>query len=512
MTKPTGVNGGRGAPRASDTQPLEEKGHAAGQLLTMRQAIELLKTSRPTFYRWVRQGRIVGTKLGRQWRFRRADVERFLAGQEPRIELRADLSPLIENLRRRVEALGAKDVAPPDATDIVHAVSLMIRLGVAMQASDIHIEPSRRAGREGTVGVLRYRVDGVLHPVAEIDARLLPALDEQWKTMANCDVHEKVRPQDGRIEVRLADTGQVVDLRVCFVPAVLGPSLTVRVLDASAVRLELDRLGYAPRDKERLLRALRAPWGTLLITGPTGCGKTTVLYACLNHLVSPERKLMAVEDPVEFLLPGVVQVAVRPQAGVTFATAVRSFLRSAPNVIMVGEVRDLASLQLVHQAALTGHLVLTTLHADEAARALVRMVEIGSDPFLVADSTKLIIAQRLIRKLCPECSVEAQPLASHLEQAATLARAGGLDWAALPKAFRAPRGCAKCHQTGFRGREVIAEALEVTPEIGAALRRGASLDELRTIAIGQGMTTMAADGIRRAAEGATSLEEVLRVL
>ncbi len=208
-----------------------------------------------------------------------------------------------------------------------------------------------------------------------------------------------------------------------------------------------------------LLRALRAPWGAILLTGPTGCGKTTALYACLNHLATPERKLMSVEDPVEFLLPGVVQVAVRPQAGVTFATAVRAFLRSAPNVIMLGEVRDLESLQLVHQAALTGHLVLTTLHADEAARALVRMVEIGSDPFLVADST-----------------------------------------------------CAKCHQTGFRGREVIAEALEVTPEIGAALRRGASLDELRTIAVGQSMTTLAADGLRRAAEGHTSIEEVLRVL
>jgi len=485
----------------------------AGELLDMAQAIELLKTSRPTFYRWLREGKIKGMKVGRQWRFYREDVERFLRGQEPRVDLPADLSPLIESLRRRVEALGAKDVAPPDASDVTRAVSLMIRLGVAMGASDLHIEPHPREGAGGAVAVLRCRIDGVLHPVAEFDIRLLPAIDERWKAMAACDVHEKVRPQDGRILVRLNDTGKPIDLRVSFLWAQLGPSLTARVLDPEVIpALTLDSLGYSPRDREKLLRWLAAPWGTILLTGPTGIGKTTTLYACLTHLASPERKLMTIEDPIEYFLPGVVQVPVRERGGVTFAVALRSFLRSAPNVIMVGEVRDFETLQIAHQAALTGHLVLTTLHADEAARALKRMVEMGSDPFVVADSTRLIIAQRLVRKLCPECSVEAQPPAGHLEQAASLARAGGLDWAAQPKAFRAPRGCALCHQTGFRGREVIAEALEVTPEIGAALRRGASVDELRTIAVGQGMTTMAADGLRRAAEGATSLEEVLRVL
>ena len=513
MAKRKRTDGRRATATVNDTQTEQPQAPAASQLLTMEQAIELLKTSRPTFYRWVRHGKVKGTKVGRQWRFYREDIERFLKGQEPRIELRADLSPLIANLRRRVEELGARDVAPPDATDLVRAISLMIRLGVAMQASDIHIEPQRKAGSNETIALLRYRVDGVLHPVAEIDARLLPAIDERWRTMAGCDVHEKVRSQDGRIEVRLADTGKLVDLRVCFLPALLGPSLTVRVLDPDAVGpLTLDRIGYAPRDKEKLIRWLHAPWGGIVITGPTGCGKTTILYACLNHLATPDRKLMSVEDPVEFLLPGVLQVPVRPQEGMTFATALRAFLRSAANVIMVGEVRDFETLQIVHQAALTGHLLLTTLHADEAARALTRMVEIGSDPFLVADSTKLIVAQRLVRRLCRECSVEGQPLASHLEQAAELARAGGLGWDALPKAFRQPRGCAKCHQTGFRGRDVIAEALEVTPEIGAALRRGASVEELRRIAVGQGMTTMAADGIRRAAEGLTTLEEVLRVL
>jgi general secretion pathway protein E len=479
----------------------------------MAQAIGLLKTSRPTFYRWLRTGKIKAMKVGRQWRFYREDIERFLKGQEPRIELRADPTPLVNTLAKRLEELGVKEAAAGEGDEVARAVSLMIRLGVAMQASDFHIEPYTREGAEGAVAVLRYRVDGVLHPAAEIDIRLLPAIDERFKTLAACDVREKVRPQDGRILARLADTGRLMDLRVCFVPSLLGPSLTARVLDPDVVRLlDLDRINYSPRDKERLLRWLHAPWGTILVTGPTGCGKTTVLYACLRHLASPERKLMSIEDPVEVLLPGVVQVPVRPQDGVTFATALRSFLRSATNVIHVGEIRDFETLQIVHQASLTGHLLLTTLHADEAARALKRMVEMGSNPFVVADSTKLIIAQRLIRKLCPDCCVEDQPAGSQLAQAAELARAGGLDWAALPKSFRAPRGCAACHQTGFRGRDVIAEALEVTPEIGAALRRGASIDELRTIAIGQGMTTMAADGVRRAAAGTTSLEEVLRVL
>jgi len=499
--------------QVNEPPPSASKGEQPSGLLDMAQAIGLLKTSRPTFYRWLREGKIKGMKVGRQWRFYREDVERFLRGLEPRIDLPADLEPLLRTLRERVEALGARDVAPPDASDVARAVSLMIRLGVAMQSSDIHLEPHRKQGAEGSVAVLRYRVDGALHTVAEFDIRLLPAIDERWKTMAACDVHEKVRPQDGRIEVRLADTGKLVDLRVSFLWATLGPSLTVRVLDPVVVRLlDLDHLGYAPRDRERLLRALGAPWGTIVVTGPTGHGKTTVLYACLNHLASPERKLMSIEDPVEFLLPGVVQVPVREREGVTFAVALRSFLRSAPNVIMVGEVRDHETLQIVHQAALTGHLVLTTLHADEAARALKRMVEMGSDPFVVADSTKLIIGQRLIRRLCSACRVEAQPHGSALEMAAELASAGGLDWASLPKGFCAPSGCPACHQTGFRGREVIAEALEVTPEIGAALRRGASVEELRTLAVSQGMTTMAADGIRRAAEGATSLEEVLRVL
>ena len=464
--------GGRAEAAAPESPPESE-------LLDMNQAAERLKTSRATFYRWLRAGKIKGMKLGRLWRFRREDVERFLEGKEPRVDLPADLSPLIATLRRRVEELGARDVAPEDADDVTHAVSLMIRLAVALGASDLHLAPHMKDPAGKAVGALSYRVDGVLHPAAEVDIRLLPALVERWVRMAACDVREKVKPQDGRILVRLNDLG---------------------------------RLGFGARDCEKLLRALDAPWGAILVVGPTGCGKTTTLYACLSHLSGPDRKIMTAEEPIEFFLPWVIQMELRPRSGVTFPVAVRAFLRSAPNVILVGEIRERETLGLVHAAALTGHLVFSTLHADGAAKALTRMVEMGADPFAIADSTRLVVAQRLIRKLCTACSQPHEPPASRLARAAELCRAGGVDWDALPKTFRGPRGCARCGHTGFKGREVVAEALEVTPGIGEALRRGAAVDELCTIAVGQGMTTLAADGVRRAATGATSLDEALRVL
>jgi excisionase family DNA binding protein len=490
-----------------------EGGGAAqgGDLIDMDRAIQLLATTRPTFYRWLRAGKIKGMKLGRQWRFYREDIDRFLKGEEPRIELRADIGPLIERLQDRLRQLGGRDPSPPDAIETLRAATLMIALGVAMRASDMHVAPDLSPDGNGTRARLRYRVDGVLHAVEELDVRLLPAIVEQFKSLADCDPHEVVRPQMGRVLTNLGDGSTPFDVRVCFLPTPFGESLTARMLSLKDVSLSLNRIDYSPRDKERLLRWLAAPWGLVIVTGPAGCGKTTVLYSCLHHLASPQTKIMSVEDPVEYRLPGVVQVQVNEAAGLTFSAALRSIMRSDPDVIMLGEVRDAASFRLALQAALSGHLVLTQFHVDNAVDVLRRMVDLGCEPFLVADATKLIVAQLLVRLLCPDCCVKDDPPADSLKRAEELARRGGLDWDGLPRDFRKPVGCPKCGQTGFRSRNVMAEALEVTPEVAAALRRGATGDELRTIAMGQGMTTIGADGVRRAAEGKTSLDEVVRM-
>lgn len=483
------------------------------QLIDMPEAIKLLKTTRPTFYRWVRAGKIKAMKVGRQWRFQHEDLERFLKGETPRIGLSADITPLVQTLCKKIEEAGGKKLleALPDNLDSAEAaVALMIAAGMAMKASDLHITSHFVRRQAERTAVFRCRVDGVLHPIVTFDLRLLPAIAQEWKRRSALNIHEKEKPQDGRIELTLG--GQPLDIRVNILPSCLGESVTARVLDPSAVMLDLNHIPYAPQDKEKLQRTLKAPNGVILVTGPTGSGKTTALYSCLNEVAGPEIKAMSIEDPVEYLLPWVTQVRVNPAAGVTFGSALRAMLRADPDVILVGEIRDFETLMVVQQAALTGHLVLTTLHTDEAAGALKRMVDIGSNPFLIADSTKLILAQRLVRRLCPHCSIEAKPSTNELDRAAELARQGGLPWESLTQKFRKPVGCEKCVKTGYRGRTVIAEVLEVTPEIGKALRNNASVDELRATAVQQGMTTMIADGIRRAANGETSLAEVFRTL
>lgn len=495
--------------RPAATRPAHSP--SPGDLLGLDEAVSLLKTTRPTFYRWLRAGKFAGVKLGRQWRFRRSDIDLFLHGQAPRIDLPADITPLLRSLAGRIAEAGGSAPADSGGGPAQRAVALLLALASALRASDIHVTCHLEGA--ATAVAVRFRIDGALHEIARVDPRLHRPLVEEWKRMSGCVVTETERPQDGRILFRAEGEGaeKLLDVRAAFLPTGLGESVTARILDRDALDLRLERLDYAPRDLANIRRALNAPSALIVITGPSGCGKTTFHYACLSEIAGPGVKALSIEDPVEFFLPWVTQVHANERAGMTFARAVRAMLRSDPDVMMVGEIRDTETLLVCMQAALTGHTVLTTLHAEDAAFALRRMVDLKTDPFIVADATKLVVSQRLVRRLCPHCSVPAEPEGAKLDRAAEAARRGGVDWHGLAKKFRKAAGCERCGRTGFRGRTVIAETLEVTAEIGRALRQDATADELRTIAVGQGMTTLAAHGIRRAAAGETTLDEVLRV-
>jgi type IV pilus assembly protein PilB len=478
---------------------------ADDDLLDLDQAIARLATTRPTFYRWLRSGRLTGLKVGRQWRFRRQDIEGFLRGESTRAVLTADIGPIRAALAKRLQEAGG--TAENGGDPVEQTVKLMISLGVALQASDLHLE-TMHDEHEPQLR-LRYRIDGALHECVRGDHRLLAPLIQQWKRLTACDLNERRLPQDGRLMARIGEAN--CDLRACFLPAVLGEIVTVRFLSRTAI-LSLDSLPITLHSRKRLDAALAQPWGFIICTGPTGNGKTTTMYACLGRLTGPAVKVLSVEDPVEYRLSGVTQVAVQPQLGLTFASVLRAMQRSAPDVIQIGEIRDRETLQIALQVVLTGHQVLSQMHTPDAASALQRMVELGVDPWVVAESTRLVIGQRLVRRLCPHCSTPVQLDRAQEEQAAAIAHDGGLVFADLPRSYRRAVGCPKCGQTGFSGRTMINEMLVVGPEVGAALRQSAPVGELRRIAINQGMTSLAADGLWRAARGETSFDEVLRTV
>lgn len=483
-------------------------------LLTMAEAIAVLKTTRATFQRWLKAGRITGMKVGRQWRFKREEIDRFLKGEEaPQVEStagRADLFATLGGLYS--EAAGEPWPGRGDPSDLV---KLTLELAVRRRASDIHIDP--RAGADPEVALanesaeasIRFRIDGVLQQIAAFDLRLLPALVARFKVLADCNVRERERPQSGRAVVR-AGGGRTLDVRFTFLPAALGECVTARILDPRALSFSLERIGFQGDNLDRIRAALSAPHGLILVSGPTGSGKTTTHYSCLSEVVRPDRKIMSVEDPVEYHLPGVVQVPVRSDLGLSFETLLGHVLRSDPDVVLVGEIRDRETMQICCQASMTGHLVQTTLHAKSAVAALLRLLDLGIAPFLLAEATALVVAQRIVRILCPHCSVVGQPDADVLEQAFRLAAEGGIDPASLPAGFRRPVGCGQC-TAGYKGRTGLYETLEVTPGISRCIRVGASSDELLRIALAQGMRTMTADGVARAARGETTIDEVLRI-
>src|SRR5947209_5579531 len=382
---------------------------------------------------------------------------------------------------------------------IVKLVNLLITQAVQDRASDIHIEPAERDVR------VRYRIDGVLHEVMRSPKNIQSGLISRLKIMSDLNIAERRVPQDGRMSGVIA--GKAVDLRVATLPTVYGEKVVMRILDKSTALLDLRDLGF---DEDALVRyetAYRKPYGTILVTGPTGSGKSTTLYATLNAVNDTAKNIITVEDPVEYRLAGINQVQVNTKAGLTFAVALRTILRSDPDIVLLGEVRDKETATIAIEAALTGHLVLTTLHTNDASSTPTRLIEMGVEPFLVGSALDCIVAQRLARRLCPKCKE------SYVPEGGELATLGwGPDGAdELPTLYRAV-GCGACGRTGFHGRFAIHEVLLVTEEIERLIVDRAHTEDIKKVALAQGMMTLRQTGMSEALAGVTSIEEVLRVV
>jgi type IV pilus assembly protein PilB len=399
---------------------------------------------------------------------------------------------------KTLEAQLAKSASTEDGP-VIKLVNLLITQAVSDRASDIHVEPGERDLR------VRYRVDGVLHEMMRPPKSIQAGITSRLKIMADINIAERRIPQDGRIS--LIVQGKQIDLRIATLPTVHGEKIVMRILDKSSVLLQLSDLGFLPENFERFRQSYTKPYGAILVTGPTGSGKSTTLYATINILNKPEVNIITVEDPVEYQLPGVNQVQTNPKAGLTFASALRSILRSDPDIVLIGEIRDRETAQIAVEAALTGHLVLSTLHTNDAPSALTRLVEMGIEPFLVASSLDSIVAQRLARKLCERCKEPYVPTEQELTSAGF-----AFDPADdLPKLYR-PVGCTTCSQTGYKGRMAIHEVMAVTEEIEKLVAENASSEEMGKVAREQGMLTLRDDGLEKVRAGLTSIEEVLRVV
>ena len=483
-----------------DKKPASKLKSDSTDILDMKQAIKLLKTTQPTFYRWLREGKVKGMKVGRQWRFNRDDIERFMRGEEPQVNIPSDINPLIKTLKKRLTDSGVKIKATKE-TKLQQVYDLILRLGIALNASDIHLDLFQ------DTALLRYRVWGELHEVAKIDSKLIPLLIEQFKRMAKFNVQETNLPQDGRIFFK-AD-GEQRDIRIQILPSVFGEVFVARILDQKAANVTIDSLPYRDAHKLIITKHLDLDWGIVICSGPTGSGKTTTLYATLNYLNKPGRKLISVEDPVEHYIKGVTQLPVNESIGFTFPHAMKCALRADPDVVAVGEIRDLETASIVLSTALSGHLVLTQLHADSAIKALFRLIEIGLPTYMVAAALGLIIGQKLIRKVCPDCCKKTKPKPDEIDRAKHIAETGGIKWKSLPKKWVKAVGCKQCRQLGYKGRTVVNEMLEITSDIRSAIISNASAEQLWEIALNQGMTSLQAEAIQKAANGETTLSDAL---
>ena len=416
-----------------------------------------------------------------------------------------NVSKLIQDITEgevQVSTLGEVTVEEDaDAVDadapIIKLVNTMIVEAFRMGASDIHLEPLALRFR------MRYRVDGVCHEQKAPPRRLQASVISRLKIMAEMDIAEKRIPQDGRIQSNVG--GKTIDLRVNCLPTTHGESIVMRLLDKEGLKLGLGQLGFLADDQRTFEDLIQLPDGILLVTGPTGSGKTTTLYSCLNYINKPDRKIITVEDPVEYLLEGINQVQVHTAVGLTFANALRAMLRQAPNVVMLGEIRDFETATIAINASLTGHLVFSTLHTNDAPSAVTRLTDIGVKPFLIASATRCLMAQRLVRKICPKCEAPAEPVESEL-------LALGLDPKNIKDPdFKAGAGCDKCNGTGHKGRFGLFEVFVIDDESRKMIVNNITTTDLRKRAREVGMRTLREDGARKAVAGMTTPNEVLRV-
>jgi len=383
---------------------------------------------------------------------------------------------------------------------VVRLVNVVLMSAIQKGASDIHIEPYEKELR------VRYRIDGILYNIMTPPMKFRDAITSRVKIMAKLDIAEKRLPQDGRIKIRFNESGtqKEIDFRVSVLPTLFGEKIVMRLLDKDKLMLDMTKLGFEPESLAKFEAAILRPWGMVLVTGPTGSGKTNTLYSAISKINTPETNIMTAEDPVEFNLAGVNQVMVRENIGLNFAAALRSFLRQDPNIILVGEIRDFETAEIAVKAALTGHLVLSTLHTNDAPSTVNRLMNMGIEPFLVASSVHLICAQRLVRRVCSNCK-EAAPLPPP-----ALVQAGfSQDDAGAVQPVKGA-GCDKCNQTGYKGRVGLYEVMEIAEELRELILVGASGLELRRKAIDEGMITLRQSGLRKVKDGLTTVEEVVR--
>jgi general secretion pathway protein E len=425
-----------------------------------------------------------------------AALERLYGGGK------SSMGQIVDNIQSRDEEQDLGDVEHlkdlASEAPVIRLVNLVLTKALESRASDIHIEPMENQL------IVRYRIDGVLHEVESPPRRLSAAIISRVKIMASLDIAERRLPQDGRIKLRVQ--GKEIDLRVSTMPTMHGESVVMRILDKGGVPLDFASLGFEGQSLKRFLEALDQVHGILLVTGPTGSGKTTTLYTALDRLNKSDVKIVTVEDPVEYQMPGINQIQVKPQIELTFANALRSIVRQDPDIIMVGEIRDLETVRIAMQSALTGHMVLSTVHTNDAPSTVSRLLDMGAEDYLLTSTVNGILAQRLVRTLCPKCREPHAALPEVVEQMG-LRRFQPHGEIVLYK----PVGCAECAGTGYFGRVCIIEMLTMSDAVRSLIMRHATAGELRAAAVAAGMETMFENGLRKSIAGVTTIEEVLRV-